>query len=119
MSEDALYQLAQKRIDQRNRRWTLWAVDLVGLVLSLVALILVGSTLTVGIFLAWCAFFTLHTIVAALAESRTGEIEKEVERLRAQLQYEKPKRLELGEDGELVDATDALDEHPAQRKRHD
>lgn len=107
MSEDQLYTLARQRIDRRNRRWTLWAFDLGGLVLSLALLILIGNTLTAAIFMAWGGVFTLHTILAAMAHSREKDIEQEVARLRraADAGYadEKPKRLELSEDGELVE----------------
>lgn len=106
MSEQELYQIAQQRINTRNRRWTLWAVDLAGLVLSLAALVFLGDSsytnIAAAIFLAWGGIFTLHTIVAAMAQSRDGDIEGEVAKLRDAF-YEKPKRLEVGEDGELVE----------------
>jgi hypothetical protein len=109
MSEHELYQIARERINQRNRRWTFWAVDLAGLVLSLAALVFlsdgVSATLATAIFLAWGGIFTLHTIVAAMAQSRDGDIEGEVAKLRDAF-YEKPKRLEVGEDGELVERDD-------------
>lgn len=102
MNNDGLYELASQRIDRRNRRWTLWSVNLGGLILSLALLILVGNTVTAAIFMAWAGVFTLHTILATMAHSRDQDIEREVARLREAV-YEKPKRLELDEDGELVD----------------
>lgn len=127
MSESELYQIARERIDQRNRRWTLWAIDLAGLILALAALALTdGNPLFAAIFLGWGGIFTLHTILVSLAQSRTSSIEREVERLRAAADaegvYEKPKRqtrVELSEDGELIPADDFEDETPyAQRKRN-
>jgi len=120
MSEQELYQIARGRIDQRNRRWTLWAVDLAGLILSLAALILLGETpyATVGaaVFMAWAGIFTFHTIVAAMAHSRANDIEGEVAKLREAV-YEKPKRLEMGEDGELVERDEWEQDEEEQRSR--
>ncbi len=47
--------------------------------------------------------FAVHSIVTWMAENREGDIEKEVAKLRAAFDDEKPKRLELGDDGELVE----------------
>src|SRR5215207_5186824 len=109
MSEQELYQIARKRIDQRNRRWTLWAVDLMVLIMLVAALIFLGDTnyaiIGVAAALGWAGIFVLHTIVATMAESRDGDIEGEVAKLRDAV-YEKPKRLEVGEDGELVERDD-------------
>jgi hypothetical protein len=106
MSEQELYQIARQRIDKRNRRWTFWAIDLMVLIMLVAALIFLGNTAygTLGVtaFLGWTGIFVLHTIVAAMAESRDGDIEGEVAKLRDAV-YEKPKRLEVGEDGELVE----------------
>ncbi|MFN8449628.1 MAG: hypothetical protein U0521_13845 [Anaerolineae bacterium] len=41
-------------------------------------------------------------MVVGAMQNRSGEIEREVARLREAV-YEKPKRLELDEDGELID----------------
>ena len=112
MSEQELYEIAQRRIDKRNRRWTFWAVDLLGLILSLAALVFFGktgyATIGAGVFLAWAGIFTFHTIVTAMAQSRDGDIEGEVAKLRdaAGALYEKPKRMELTEDGEIVERDD-------------
>ncbi len=120
MSDQELYAIAQQRIDRRNRRWTIWAFNLAGLILSVAALILLGDTaysqLAAAVFMAWAGVFTLHTIVAALGQSRDGDIENEVAKLRKATTYEKPKRLELSEDGELVDLED-WDENEAKAKR--
>lgn len=119
MSEQEIYEMARRRIDKRNRRWTIWAFDLAGLILAVAALILLGDTvyvqLAAAIFMAWAGVFVLHTIVAALGHSRDNDIESEVAKLRA-ASYEKPKRLELTEDGELVDLED-WDEGEAKVKR--
>ncbi len=127
MSESELYQIARQRIDQRNRRWTLWAVDLLVLILTLAAVALTeGSPIFAAIFLGWGGVFTVHTILLSLAQSRTSSIEREVARLRAAAAdegvYEKPKRqarVELSEDGELIQADDwEEDDADAQRSRN-
>jgi hypothetical protein len=123
MSEDQLYELASKRVHQRNRRWIIWSLDLGVLILLLAALILFGSTLTVALFLGWGAVFVTHTIIAGFLESTQGSIDNEVAKLRAGMQqYEKPKRdsakssrLELDEDGELLDDFDAPPKRYAER----
>jgi hypothetical protein len=106
MSETELYEIARGRIDRRNRRWTYWTIDLAGLVLSLAALILLSKspyvTIAAAVFLGWGGVFTLHTILAALAHNRDEDIDKEIDKLRGAV-YEKLKRTEIGEDGELVE----------------
>lgn len=120
MSDQEFYQIARERIDQRNRRWILWGVDLAGLTVALGALILSGETgsasIAAAIFLAWGGIFTLHTIIAWMAQSRDGDIEGEVAKLRDAI-YEKPKRLEVGEDGELVERDNWEYEEEAASKR--
>ena len=121
MSEQELYQIARRRIDRRNRRWILWAVDLMVLIMLVAALIFLGDTayVTIGVAgaLGWAGIFVLHTIVATMAESRDADIEGEVAKLRDAVGvYEKPKRLEVGEDGELVERDNwALEEDAQQR----
>jgi hypothetical protein len=120
MSEQELYEIARARIDRRNRRWTLWAIDLAGLVLSLAVVILLSSTpyveVAAAVMMGWGGIFTLHTIMAGMAQSRESDIEGEVEKLRAVV-YEKPKRLELSEDGELLDTDDWLYEDAPQKQK--
>jgi hypothetical protein len=119
MSETELYEMARGRIDRRNRRWVFWAVDLAGLVLSLGALILLSKsayvTIAAAVFLSWGGVFTLHTILAALAHNRDQDIEGEMDKLRA-LVYEKPKRTEVGEDGELIEQ-DLWESEPERENR--
>ncbi|MBZ0282868.1 MAG: hypothetical protein K8L97_19165 [Anaerolineae bacterium] len=116
MSEQELYGIARQRIDRRNRRWTLWGVDLAGLILSVAALILLSETpyviVSVAVMIGWAGVFVLHTIMAAMAQSRDEDIEKEVAKLReaAEMDYEKPKRLTLTEDGEITDYADEYEE---------
>ncbi|MEO8396210.1 MAG: hypothetical protein ABI700_24665 [Chloroflexota bacterium] len=109
MSEERLYEIARKRVQQRNRRWSLWALNLGVLILTLAGMILMGSEVTVALFLGWGAVFVVHTIIAAFAESSEGSIENEVAKLRkvsASIEYEKPKRLELTDDGEFSESID-------------
>ena len=111
MSEHDLYEIARHRIDQRNRRWTIWGVDLAVLILAGAAIVLLSETayvtVAVAAFMVWAGVFTLHTIVAALAQSRENDIDGEVAKLReAVSDTEKPKRLALADDGELVEVED-------------
>jgi hypothetical protein len=111
MSEDELYEVAKERIAQRNRRWKLWALDLGGLTLSLALVALIESPVTAALFLAWGGIFTVHTILVAMANRQQRDIEREVGRLRQAIDdtdYEKPKRLELTDDGELSESVDVL-----------
>lgn len=120
MSDQEFYDIATKRIDKRNRRWRLWALDLVGLIFSVGAVILLNSTrflmLSVAVMVVWMGVFTLHTILASMAQSREGDIEKEVAKLReaAERDYEKPKRLSLTEDGEIAEVIDWQDDETEQ-----
>jgi hypothetical protein len=113
MSDRELYEIARQRIDNRNRRWTLWSFDLAGLILSVAAVILLIDTpyqlLSVAVMIGWAGIFTLHTIVAAMGHSRAEDIEKEVAKLReaaSEVDFEKPKRMRLTEDGEIMDDAD-------------
>ena len=109
MSDQELYEIARKRISQRNRRWMLWSLNLGVLILILAGLILTeGSRFAITAFLGWGAVFVTHTLIASFAESTQGSIEDEVVKLRKALgeSYEKQKRLELGEDGELTEVDD-------------
>jgi len=113
MSDEQLYEIARKRIHARNRRWSLWALNLGVLILALAGMILLSSELTVAIFFAWGAIFVVHTIILGFRESSESSIENEVAKLRkatAGMEYEKPKRdsrrLELTDDGELNEIMD-------------
>jgi hypothetical protein len=111
-SDEELYEIAARRIDQRNRRWMIWAFNLAFLVALLAIVVLVGETeyakFATAAFLGWGGVFAAHTIIAGFAEARQGEIDSEVTKLRAAREaaremYDKPKRLELAEDGELIE----------------
>jgi hypothetical protein len=119
MSQQELYEIASKRIDQRNRRWTLWAFNLGVLILSVAGIVFVGDTayesLAAGFMLLCAGVFVAHTIILGMSESRDGDIEKEIAKLQ-DYAYEKPKRLELSDDGELVDYSD-WQEEDAERSR--
>ena len=124
MSDQEIYEIVERRIDQRNRRRVLWAMDLMGLILSLAALIVVSDMTTnpvyehwaAAVFIGWGGVFTLHSILLWLAETRQNDIESEVARLR-QTHYEKPKRLELSEDGELVEPNEWEAENEQRREK--
>jgi hypothetical protein len=121
MSDQELYEIARRRIDQRNRRWIFWAIDLMILIMLVAALVFLGDTTyaTIGVaaLLGWAGIFVLHTIAATMAESRDKDIEGEVAKLRDAVSvYEKPKRLGVGEDGELVEH-DNWEVEEAQRSR--
>jgi hypothetical protein len=120
MSEQELYEIARKRVLRRNRRWMFWTLDLFVLIIALVALIVSGGNiLFVAGFLTWGAIFTTHTIILGFTESTDESIENEVVKLRKayEREYEKPKRLELGEDGELTDV-DEREQDDAERSRN-
>ena len=112
MADQELYEIAQQRIDRRNRRWTLWAFDLAVLIAAVAVMIFLVDTpyqmISLAVMIAWAGVFTLHTIVAAMAQSRSDDIEKEVSKLREAMPaaYEKPKRLHLTDDGEITDDAD-------------
>jgi hypothetical protein len=107
MSEDELYELARQRVERRNRRWMLWGIDLL-LWLVYIGVIAgfrdaIPRELSITVAVAWMGVLTLHGIVIGMSQSRDQDITAEVERLREAVYNEKPKRLELDEDGELVD----------------
>lgn len=114
MSDQELYDIASERIDQRNRRWTRWAIHLATVAGTLALLIWSNNTqytnLAAGLFLGWGGVFAMHTIWLGLIDSRDEEIEKEVVKLRAAMNsvYEKPKRLEISDDGELIEAGESV-----------
>jgi hypothetical protein len=113
MSEQELYDVARQRIDRRNRRWIIWFIHLALLVAYVGAFILLTNTSfvleAVALLVVWGGVFTLHTVYTFIADSREKDIEAEVAKLRSTL-YEKPKRteqrLELRDDGELVEAAE-------------
>ncbi|MFN8530314.1 MAG: hypothetical protein U0670_17070 [Anaerolineae bacterium] len=117
-----LYDIAQQRVNRRNRRWILWSINLTVLIFTLAGLIFLGdsvhSTLAAAVFFGWGGVFVFHSMLLAMAESREHDIEKEVARLRsaygtAEDSYSKPKRLELADDGELRPA--ALPDTPIEQ----
>lgn len=123
MSEDQLYAMAQRRIDRRNRRWLLLGVNFLGLMSWFAFVAAFGDRMPNGfgemIIIIWTGVLILHGIVAGLAQTRDREIEREVSRLRSMLYEEKPKRLALSEDGELVDDVLELDFRSAAKRRGD
>jgi hypothetical protein len=106
MSEELLYELAQNRASRRYNRRKLWALNVGGMMVWLAVVALLSetafATLAAAVFLAWLGVVVVHTLMLVAANSRDKDIESEVARLREAV-YDKPKRLELSEDGELVD----------------
>ena len=126
MSNQEIYEIVERRIDQRNRRRMLWAIDLAGLVLALAGMIAIseraGNSVygdwAAAVFIGWGGIFTLHTIMLWLTETRQSDIDSEVARL-TRVDYEKPKRLELSEEGELVDPNEwAMEDEQRRRDRN-
>ena len=128
MSEDQLYEVAQKRIDRKNRRWLSLGVDFLLFMLYIGAFTMfTGIPRNVGAFfaLAWMGVLVLHVFVVNIANNRDEAIDSEVAKLRDAI-YEKPKRLGLSDDGELTDIAsidesddsieDDLDELPVKRR---
>ncbi|MBL8161803.1 MAG: hypothetical protein JNJ61_07435 [Anaerolineae bacterium] len=120
MSDQELYAIAQERITRRNRRWTLWAVNLAALIISVAAVVLLIDSpyqmIGIAVMLGVAGIFVPHTIIAAMANSRDEDIESEVAKLRAALSYEKPKRLQLSDD-DAVDDSLAWEYEEDQRRR--
>lgn len=73
MSDHELYAIAQERIARRNRRWTLWAVNLAALIISVAAMVLLIDSpyqmIGIALMLAVAGIFVPHTIIAAMANS--------------------------------------------------
>ncbi len=120
MSDDQLYELARKSVTQRNRRLFLLGADVLAFFIYIAAFVSLYGVIPhdLGIFIAivWIGILAFHGMVVTTTQSRSGQIEQEVERLRAAI-YEKPKRLELDEDGELVEFEDELRDPNIQRDR--
>ena len=112
--------MARERIDRRYRRWRFWAFNLAGLIFTVALLVLLSDsgyeTIAAALMMTWAGQFVAHTILAAMAHSRDEDIEKEVAKLRTVV-YEKPKRLGLSEDGEIVEETDWEADAPERRMR--
>ncbi|MCA0458469.1 MAG: hypothetical protein LCI00_31190 [Chloroflexi bacterium] len=116
MSDHELYEIARQRIDRRTRRWTLWAVNLAVLIITVAAVVFLSDSAyqmyAIGGMLGWVGIFVLHTIIAGLREASEGDIEKEFAKLKKAAPAwasEKPKRLHLTDDGEITD--DGYDEY--------
>jgi hypothetical protein len=121
MSSQELYEIARERVDARSRRTKLWALDVGGMLLWLAVIALVGDTalgpIAGAVFLAWLAVLSVHTIMLAATRHRADDIEQEVARLRDAIYDEKPKRVQLSDEGELIEPGD-WDEVDAKRSRH-
>ena len=113
MSEDQLYELARKRIDKRNRRWLLLGVNFFFFLMYVGAFTAYqGIPRNVGAFFAlvWLGFLVLHVFYLNITQNRDEAINIEVAKLRDTI-YEKSKRIELTDDGELTDI-DSIDDNP-------
>ncbi len=121
MSEDQLYELARSRIERRNRRWRLWLLDLGGLFASLAAVALLDGTAFVGaaaaLFLLWLGVFAIHSMGMLRSRRHEHDLEREVAHLRDSAYDEKPKRLELDDDGELVEFDGEESENAARSQK--
>ena len=130
MSEDQIYEIARKRIDRKNRRWLMLGVNFLLFMLYIGAFTMFsGIPRNVGSFfaLAWLGVLVLHVFVLNIANNRDEAIDGEVAKLRDTI-YEKSKRIELSDDGELTDIdglddsfdnsnADNLDELPVKRRK--
>jgi hypothetical protein len=105
-TEDRLYELARQRVNRRTRRVLLLGINFVAFLFFVAAfagLGIVPSNVGKFIAIAWMGVFILHVFLLGLMEYRKEAIEGEVENLRREIYGEKPKRLELGADGELTE----------------
>ncbi|MEO8396209.1 MAG: hypothetical protein ABI700_24660 [Chloroflexota bacterium] len=85
MSEDRLYEIARAQIDRKNRRWLLWAVNLVAFLMYVGAFTAFsGIPRNVGGFAeqAWFAALVLHSVSLVLAQDQEDGIAGEVAQLR-------------------------------------
>jgi hypothetical protein len=106
MSEDQLYQLARQRVNRRSRRFLLLGVNFFAFLLFVAAyagLGIVPSNVGRFITITWMGVFVLHVILLGVMQYRKEAIEGEVENLRREIYGDKPKRVDLTEDGELVE----------------
>ncbi len=103
--DDQLYELARQRVNRSTRRYLLLGVNFFSFLLFVAAFAgfgIVPSNVGKFLSIAWMGALALHVILMGAMAYRKEAIESEVAKLR-DLMYEKPKRLELGEDGELLD----------------
>lgn len=122
MSDEELYQLAQKRIDRNTQRILLLGVNFFAFLLFVAAfagLGIVPSNVGKFVAIAWMGVIILHVILLFVMQYRKEAIESEVENLRREIYGEKPKRLELDEDGELVDVHFEADLEPVHKRGGD
>jgi uncharacterized membrane protein len=120
MSENQLYELARQRVNRQTRHFLLLGVNFFAFLFFVAAFAgfgIVPSNVGKFLAIAWMGVLILHVILLVMMEYRKEAIEGEVARLR-ELLDEKPKRLDLAEDGELVDDFDAVDEQ-AYKQRGD
>jgi len=116
MYEDQLYELARKRIDRRNRRWILLGVNFfafmvyIGIIVMLYSSNVIPRSLGAFGALVWLGVLAMHVFILSATQNRDEAIESEVAKLR-DLVYEKPKRLELTDDGELANTDDDTDDN--------
>lgn len=119
MSEEQLYKLARQRVNRNTRRVLLLGLNILGFLLfvgAFAGFAIVPRSAGVFISVAWMGLIVLHVLLLGVLEYRKEAIESEVAKLREMIYEEKPKRLELGEDGELIDEIDGLDEQAYQRR---
>ncbi|MEO8396208.1 MAG: hypothetical protein ABI700_24655 [Chloroflexota bacterium] len=113
MSEDQLYEIARKRIDRKNRRWLLLGVNFFLFMVYIGAFTMfTGIPRNIGAFmaLAWLGVLVLHVFIINVTQNRDEAIDGEIAKLREALEYQKPKRLELTDDGELSESVEAPSE---------
>ena len=103
MSEEPLYEIARRRIQQRNRRWTLWGVNFLAFLMYVGAFTAFsGIPRNVGEFIlrAWFGVLVLHTTALVMTQDQEENIESEVAKLRNAVDStQKPKRREFSEYG--------------------
>jgi hypothetical protein len=109
MSDDPIYELARKRVNQRIHPWILLGVNFFAFMVYVGIIVVLYNVIphNLGAFgaLIWLGVLVLHAVLLVITQNRDEAIEQEVARLR-DLVYEKPKRLDLGDDGELLEMID-------------
>ncbi len=111
--DDELYALARQRVNKRNRLLYLLGADVLAMFIYLAAFAAFRDRIPhdVGTFIAvvWVGVVGVHAMMTGVLQNRGSQIDAEVERLRQAIYDEKPKRasrLELSDDGELVEFDD-------------
>lgn len=116
------YEAVFQRVDRRMMRMKLFFAHLIGFVgisMFLGATELMETTAGMAVFIIVFLSFIGHAVLLALNEQREKLLREEIalEERKMAMGYEKPKRLSLDEDGELVEMPLDNEEYDAVSRR--